>query len=55
MSEFLNKTIDGMRRGPLGPLVRWSEAHPRLAAWIVLALGMVIYFVYGIRHSKLRA
>lgn len=53
MSEFLNKTIDGLRKGPLGPLVRWSEAHPRLAAWIVLALGMVILLVIEARDVGL--
>lgn len=53
MSDFLNKTIDGLRKGPLGPLVRWSEAHPRLAAWIVLALGMVILLVIEARDVGL--
>jgi hypothetical protein len=53
LSEFLNKTIDGLRKGPLGPLVRWSEAHPRLAAWIVLALGMVILLVIEARDVGL--
>lgn len=24
------------------PLVKWAMRHPRLAAWIVLSLGMVI-------------
>ena len=45
MSDFYNRTLDNLRDGPLGPAVRWIEAHPRLSAWIVLALGMVILVV----------
>ena len=45
MAEFFNRTLDNLRKGRLGPLVRWVEAHPRLSAWFVLALGMVILLV----------
>lgn len=45
MSDFFNRTLDNLRRGPLGPLVKWIEDHPRLSAWIVLGLGMVIMVV----------
>ncbi|MDL1902153.1 hypothetical protein FBR02_15460 [Anaerolineae bacterium CFX9] len=27
------------------PPVRWASVHPRLAAWIVLSLGMIILLV----------
>jgi hypothetical protein len=45
MSDFFNRTLDNLRDGPLGPAVHWIEEHPRLSAWIVLALGMVILVV----------
>jgi hypothetical protein len=45
MSDFFNRTLDNLKRGPLGPLVRWIEDHPRFSAWIVLGLGMVILVV----------
>lgn len=45
MSDFFNRTLDNLRQGPLGPVVRWIENHPRLSAWIVLGLGMVIMVV----------
>lgn len=35
------------------PLVRWASAHPRLAAWIVLALGMVILLIIEARDVGL--
>jgi hypothetical protein len=53
MTEFLNRTLDNLRSGPLGPVVRWIEAHPRLSAWIVLALGMVILLVIEARDVGL--
>ena len=28
------------------PLVNWASSHPRIAAWIVLAVGMVALLVY---------
>lgn len=49
MTEFFNRTLDNLRGGPLGPGVRWIEAHPRLSAWFVLALGMVILLVIEAR------
>ena len=45
MADFFNRTLDNLRDGPLGPAVRWIESHPRLSAWIVLGLGMVILVV----------
>jgi hypothetical protein len=53
MADFFNRTMDSLRKGPVGPVVRWSEAHPRLAAWIVLALGMVILLVIEARDVGL--
>jgi MFS superfamily sulfate permease-like transporter len=35
------------------PGVAWAEAHPRLAAWIVLALGMVILLAIEARDVGL--
>ena len=41
MTAFFERTLESLRAGRLsGPLVRWVEAHPRLAAWFVLAVGM---------------
>jgi K+ transporter len=37
------------------PPVRWSLAHPRLVAWIVLALGMVILLIIEARDIGLQA
>lgn len=53
MSQFINRTVDNLRGGPLGPVVRAVEAHPRLAAWLVLALGMVILLVVEARDVGL--
>jgi len=53
MTNFFEKTLDNLRKGPLGPIVRWIEAHPRLSAWIVLALGMVIMLVIEARSVGL--
>ncbi len=53
MAEFFNRTVDNLRSGPLGPIVRWVEVHPRLSAWIVLALGMVILLVIEARDVGL--
>jgi hypothetical protein len=36
------------------PPVRWASVHPRLAAWIVLALGMVILLVIEARDVGLQ-
>ncbi len=35
------------------PLVQWVNRHPRLAAWIVLSLGMVILLVIEARDVGL--
>jgi hypothetical protein len=36
------------------PPVRWAMRHPRLAAWIVLALGMVLFVVNEARDVGLQ-
>jgi hypothetical protein len=54
MSDFFNRTLDNLRQGPLGPTVRWIEDHPRLSAWIVLGLGMVILVVIEARDVGLQ-
>ncbi len=53
MAGFLNRTVNNLRGGPLGPVVRLVEAHPRLSAWFVLALGMVILLVIEARDVGL--
>ncbi len=53
MAEFFKRTLDNLRGGPLGPVVRLVEAHPRLSAWFVLALGMVILLVVEARDVGL--
>ncbi len=35
------------------PPIRWAMRHPRLAAWIVLSLGMVILLVVEARDVGL--
>jgi hypothetical protein len=37
------------------PLVKWASSHPRIAAWIVLALGMVVLLLYFGRDVGLTA
>lgn len=34
-------------------VVNWARAHPRLAAWVVLATGMVAILVYEARDVGL--
>ncbi len=53
MADFFERTIENLRSGPLGPVVRLLEAHPRLSAWFVLALGMVILLVIEARDVGL--
>jgi hypothetical protein len=53
MTDFINRTLDNLRKGPLGPLVRWMEKYPRLSAWIVLAVGMVTILVIEARDVGL--
>lgn len=36
------------------PPVRWAMRHPRLAAWIVLALGMALFVVNEARDVGLQ-
>ena len=36
------------------PPVQWATLHPRLAAWIVLSLGMIILLVYEARDVGLK-
>lgn len=36
------------------PPVKWSLTHPRLAAWAVLSLGMIILLVIEARDVGLR-
>jgi hypothetical protein len=35
------------------PPVRWASVHPRLAAWIVLSVGMVVLLVIEARDVGL--
>ena len=35
------------------PIVKWASLHPRLAAWIVLSLGMVLLLVNEARDVGL--
>jgi hypothetical protein len=37
------------------PLVNWASSHPRIAAWIVLAVGMVALLVFFGREVGLTA
>jgi hypothetical protein len=37
------------------PLVTWASTHPRIAAWIVLAVGMVALLLYFGREVGLTA
>lgn len=37
------------------PLVKWAMRHPRLAAWIVLSVGMVVLLVVEARDVGLLA
>lgn len=53
MTDFFERTLDNLRKGPLGPMVRLIEARPRLSAWFVLALGMVIMLVIEARDVGL--
>jgi hypothetical protein len=35
------------------PPIKWATTHPRLAAWIVLAVGMVTFLVIEARNVGL--
>ncbi len=54
MTEFFNNALKSLREGPLGPVVRWVENHPRLAAWFVLAVGIVALLVIAARDVGLQ-
>ena len=54
MTTFFERTLENLRKGRAsGPVVGWIEAHPRLAAWFVLALGMVVLLVLEARDVGL--
>ena len=53
MTEFFKRTLENLRQGPLGPVVHWIEAHPRLSAWFVLALGMDVLLAIEARDVGL--
>lgn len=53
MTDFLDRTIDNLRGGPLGPVIKIADTYPRLSAWFVLALGMVILLVIEARDVGL--
>ena len=53
MPDFVARPVDNLRSGPLAPAVRVVDAHPRLVAWLVLALGMVILLVIEARDVGL--
>ena len=37
------------------PIIDWAKAHPKLSAWIVLAIGMVAIISYEARDVGLLA
>lgn len=37
------------------PPIKWSMRHPRIAAWAVLAIGMVLFLVIEARNVGLQA
>jgi hypothetical protein len=37
----------------MNPVINWVKTHPRLAAWLVLALGMNAMVVYEARNVGL--
>jgi hypothetical protein len=45
MAAFFNRLMDNLRKGPVGPVIRWADDHPRLAMWIVLGVGMVAILI----------
>lgn len=54
MTEFFERTVENLRKGPVGPVVGLIEKYPRLSAWFVLALGMVILLVIEARDVGLQ-
>lgn len=53
MTEFFNRTMENLRNGPMGPVIQIVERYPRLSAWFVLAVGMVILLVIEARNVGL--
>jgi len=54
MTAFFERTLESLRASRVwGPVVSWVEAHPRLTAWFVLALGMVVLLVLEARDVGL--
>jgi hypothetical protein len=39
----------------MSPIVEWVKAHPQLAAWIALAIGMVVILAWAARDVGLLA
>lgn len=54
MTEFFERTVNNLRKGPFGSVVSLIERFPRLSAWFVLALGMVILLVIAARDVGLQ-
>ncbi len=50
MENFLN----GLKTRPvIGPIIRFADARPRLAAWIVLSVGIVVLLMIEARDVGL--
>ncbi len=39
----------------MNKIIDWAKAHPKLSAWLVLAIGMVAIIVYEAREVGLLA
>ena len=50
VQNFLGNLKD---RPVIGPVIRFADARPRLAAWIVLSLGIVILLIIEARDVGL--
>nr|MBN1229764.1 hypothetical protein [Anaerolineae bacterium] len=55
MPNFFDRTIDKLRNSRIGPVVRLIEAHPRISAWLVLSIGMIVFLVIEAYDVGLRA
>jgi hypothetical protein len=52
--EFVENFLNSLKRIPvLGSLINFADARPRLAAWIVLSLGIVILLMIEARDVGL--
>ncbi len=50
----MEKLVNSLKKVPvLGALIKFGDARPRLAAWIVLSLGIVILLVIEARDVGL--